>query len=283
MSPSTNGNEADVNSAIQSEAPIEGDCPLDGLRIALTHDLSGETDPLTERLHQSGAVILACPCIEIVPPEDLSSLREAIRHLVEYDWVLFTSKNAVDSVVSILVATPSSTELWKRCRIAAVGAATARRLAENGLQPDLVPEEFTGRGLAQALIEQGQVMGRRFLFPASEIAREELPSLLQQSGGTVDRVTAYRTVTYHHVWPCLTDLLSDPPQAVSFSSPSAAKGFLEKLGEAEFRRITSQAVSFSIGKTTTAALKELGIERIEQAATSCQDGLYEAILKRFGH
>lgn len=261
--------------------PIERLSPLAGISVVLTHGLSDEPDPLMERLSLSGAEVLACPCIEIIPPDDLSPLEERLRHLKNYDWILFTSRNAVDAVVSILTRKRWDARQFGDCRIAAVGAATARKLEKNRLYADLIPPESMGRALAQSLLDRGEVAGKRFLFPASEIAREELPSLLQEAGGSVDRITAYRTVTYREEWPCIGRLKSMTPSAICFSSPSAARGFLEKLGDAEFRRVTGQAVSFSIGKTTTAALKDLGIERIQQAEMPSMENLFEAIRDYF--
>ncbi len=281
MSPSKNGHEAGLGFTHPSHTgpklPLEESHLFEGFSIVLTHGISAEGDLFAERLRHSGAEVLACPCIEILPPKDPSSLDAVVRHLEEYDWILFTSKNAVEAVATHL--TPGR---WPDCcQIAAVGPASKGRLEEYGLSVILVPEEATGKGLAKALMDRGEVSGRRFLFPASEIAREELPALLEQAGGQVNRVTAYRTVTYRRNWPCLEQLLLTSPSAVCFSSPSTARGFLEKLGEMEFRRITNNAVSFSTGKTTTTALNELGVERIHQADSPSLDSLFEALRSHF--
>jgi uroporphyrinogen III methyltransferase/synthase len=76
--------------------------------------------------------------------------------------------------------------------IAAVGSATAARLGDWGLKPELIPKEFRAEGLLAAFPEN--LVGTRILFPRAEVAREMLPDELRRRGATVDIVFVYQTV-----------------------------------------------------------------------------------------
>jgi uroporphyrinogen III methyltransferase/synthase len=256
--------------------------PLHGRSIILTHPMTSPPDILRERLPLCGAQVLDCPSIQIAPPGDLEPLREAILRISDYGWILFTSKNAVDAVLGLLKEMRLDARKFGTCRIAAIGSATSRRLEESGLYPDLVPEEATGRGLAESLIAIGEASGRRFLFPASEIAREELVECLTAQGAIVDRVTAYRTMTFQGDWPDFEKTHRVRVDGICFASPSAVRGFRERIGEEPFLQLVQSAAIFSIGPATTAALRTSGVEQINEAATPGFEEMLEAILRVFG-
>ncbi|MCG3197548.1 MAG: Siroheme synthase [bacterium] len=270
-----------VGEVLSLAAPRERRLPLLGRRIAITHPPTPPSDPLREELPLLGAHLLDCPCIAILPPEEDSAIREAAREIGTYDWVLFTSKNAVDFFFQRLFEEGLDSRAFGSCRIGVVGDATSRRLSEFSLFPDLIPAEATGRALAKALIEQGKVRGGRFLLPCSEIAREELAGQLSEAGGLVDRVIAYRTVAHAGEWSAEEQLRSGAVDAITFASPSALKGFRERLGAEMASRLLRSSKVFSIGPTTAAALQAMGIEAIHEAKTASLAGILESILEVF--
>ena len=240
--------------------------PLQGVCLVLTHP-AAEEDVLREALRANGAEVLECPCIEIVPPEESAPLRALVRKLGDYHWLLLTSKNAVDALADTLEELKLDARAAAACKIGVVGDATARRLWERlRLRPDVIPSEFTGEGLAETLVSRGEISGRRFLFPCSEIAREDLPKRLEEAGGIVDRVTSYRTVTPSAEWPCRDRLEPGQVQGVVFTSSSTVTGFWEKMGAKPFADLFKDTIAFSIGKKTTATLRELGVSNVREAA-----------------
>src|SRR6266446_3017965 len=68
--------------------------PLAGRRIAVTraHEQAGD---LTRELEALGAEVVAAPTIRIAPLADLAALRAALTRVPPYDWIVFTSQNAV--------------------------------------------------------------------------------------------------------------------------------------------------------------------------------------------
>jgi uroporphyrinogen III methyltransferase/synthase len=141
---------------------------------------------LRARLEDLGARVIECPTIQIVPPTTWKPVDDAIRRLHTYQWLLFTSANAVEQFMDRMRGRRPTIP------IAVVGSATASRLAEWSLQASLMPQEFRAEGLLEAFSEN--LVGTRILFPRAEVARELLPDELRRRGAVVDVVTVYRTV-----------------------------------------------------------------------------------------
>ena len=58
-----------------------------------------QADDFAERLREAGFEPIYFPVIEIRPIENNIELEKAIKNIEKYDWVVFTSANAVDIVV----------------------------------------------------------------------------------------------------------------------------------------------------------------------------------------
>ncbi|MFI5006451.1 MAG: uroporphyrinogen-III synthase, partial [Solirubrobacterales bacterium] len=71
--------------------------PLAGRRIVVTRRLS-QASALVRALRDRGAAVLEVPAIEVVPPEDVRPLDAALSRRESYDWIAFTSANAVHAV-----------------------------------------------------------------------------------------------------------------------------------------------------------------------------------------
>jgi len=202
---------------------------LTGRRVVNTRALH-QADELSIALRSAGAIPISYPCIAIKLPDDRSELRQSLRDLADgsYDWLLLTSVNAVQALVSIGIDVPEN----QRFSVAAVGPAT-RTAAERllGVNVHIVPEVQTGADLARAI---PNVEGKRFLLPVSDIARPETAELLSKRGGKVTTVAAYSTVS-----GCGGDDLpamfrrAETIDAIVFTSPSTVDGFITRLKKEE--------------------------------------------------
>jgi uroporphyrinogen III methyltransferase/synthase len=113
------------------------DRPLFGRRIVVTRstEQSGE---FLEMLEDLGAEAIPAPTVRILPPEDSRPLENACAEAGTYDWIVFTSANAVDYFMKRLVAVSDVREL-KGVRICTIGPTTASRLGRYGIRVDLTP------------------------------------------------------------------------------------------------------------------------------------------------
>jgi uroporphyrinogen III methyltransferase / synthase len=158
---------------------------LKGKTVVITRAASQSAE-LRSSLQDLGARVIECPTIHIVPPTSWKPVDEAIRRLNTYNWLLFTSANAIEQFMDRMGSRRPAIP------IAVVGSSTGKKLAHWGLKPSLVPADFRAEGLLASFA--ANLVGTRILFPRAEVARELLPDELRRRGATVDVVTVYRTV-----------------------------------------------------------------------------------------
>jgi len=241
--------------------------PLFGRRVVVTrarHQVSG----LVERLRALGAGIIEIPTIEIVDAADGGErLRQAVAQLASYDWVVFTSANAVERV---LAEVPDARR-FGGARIAAVGRATAAALGRARLVADLVPERFVAEGLLD-VFPSGP---GRVLLPRAAEARDVLPEGLVARGFVVEVVDAYRTVAANPD-PALLDAAAEA-DAITFTSSSTVTNFLAVAG-----RQRVPAVVACIGPITARTAEEAGLGVDVIAEESSVDALADGLARRIG-
>ncbi|PYI89831.1 MAG: uroporphyrinogen-III C-methyltransferase, partial [Verrucomicrobia bacterium] len=103
--------------------------PLFGQRIVVTRTRE-QASQLSQELLERGADVLEIPTIKVVPPDQLEPLEEAIEGLGVYDWLIFTSPNGVAAFFDYFFKKFKDIRALGMVRIAAVGPATAGKLAE---------------------------------------------------------------------------------------------------------------------------------------------------------
>jgi uroporphyrinogen III methyltransferase / synthase len=226
---------------------------------------ASQSAELRSRLEALGARVIECPTIQIVPPKTWKPLDDALRRLNTYQWLLFTSANAVEQFMDRMGGRRPAIP------IAVVGSATAGKLGEWGLTPTLVPKEFRAEGLLAAFEEN--LVGTRILFPRAEVARELLPDELRRRGATVDIIPVYRTVKA--VAGNIGDILAaEHVDCIVFTSASTIPEDLHSL--------PSGTALAAIGPVTAEAAQLLGLKPDIVPVESTVPGLVEAIRSFFG-
>ncbi len=107
--------------------------PLVGRRILVTR-ARHQAGQLSEKLRVRGAEVVEIPAIAIVPPESYGDLDRALGNLSLYRWLIVTSANGVQALRERMQALGIGAGAFVHLKIAAVGSATARGLAEMGLR-----------------------------------------------------------------------------------------------------------------------------------------------------
>jgi uroporphyrinogen III methyltransferase/synthase len=251
--------------------------PLFGKRVVVTR-ASAQAGGLRAALASLGAEVLELPALRVVPL-DPAPLREALDRIAEYDWVVFTSQNAVAFLwESLRVAGRDARALAGR-KLACVGRSTADALLARGLAADVVPGRFVAEGVLEALDERDDVRGTRVLYVANEGARDVLPEGLADRGCTVDVVPVYRTASDGKGSSALREALSNRRvDALTFASASAVRGFVEAVGAELARR----APAVSIGPVTSDAVRAAGIPLAAEASEASIEALTQAAVQVLG-
>lgn len=246
--------------------------PLFGRRIVVTR-AAQQAAGLIDKLSELGAHVIEMPATKIARL-DLTPLRDAIGRLSEYQWVIFTSQNAVLIFWEQLLGSGRDTRALAGRSIAAVGPATAGALLERGITVDIVPERFVAEGLLEKLEDRGDMDGSRVLYVSAEAARGVLPEGLGQLGARVDMIAAYRSISDGTGAGRLRKALeSGSVSAVTFTSASAVHAYIDLVGE----DMASRAPAVTIGPQTSEAAAGAGIELLREAEESTTDGLVAAV------
>jgi uroporphyrinogen-III synthase len=262
---------------------------LDGRRILITR-ARHQAAALAEALELQGAAVLAVPAISIQPPASWQPLDDALQRLGQYDWLVLTSVNGVQSLVTRLRTLASQRLEGARLlfpperglRVAAMGPATARALEEQGVPVEVIPEQYVAESLAASL--RDRVFGQRVLLVRAKVARDILPAELERAGARVDVVEAYETVVPPESSAALRRIFSpemQAPDAVTFTSSSTVTNFFRLLAEADLSWHPAVAAA-SIGPVTSSTLLAHGIEPVIEAREYTIPGLVDALCVWYG-
>lgn len=247
--------------------------PLAGRRILVTRSAE-QSATLTNGLKDLGATVLELPMVEIVPPSSYAPLDEALLNLKRYQWVIFTSTNAVRVLSERLTVLGLSPSVLVPLRIATVGAATEEALLRLGVKPEVVPTTYVSEALIDLL--RPKVCGSRVLLIRAAAARDVIPQELEACGTIVDIVVAYQTVRPKQGAEKLAAILSEGVDAIPFLSSSAVKNFLSFLEEAGLTCPPQGVQAISIGPITSSTLREVGWPPAIEANPSDVPGIIKA-------
>ena len=258
--------------------------PLFGKRILVTRP-KDQSMELVERLEAMGAEAIEAPMIRILPPEDYGPLDEACAGAGDFDWIVFSSANAVDVFMERLLAGPKDLRALGGVKLCGVGPATAEHLADYGLKVDLTPPEYRAEAVLRALSDRGDVRGLKVLLPHADIGRELLADELRKQGADVTEVVAYRTIAVEADREGEPDiyrmLLERSIDVVTFTSASAVRNFVRILGAEPAADLLGTTVVACIGPVTADAAAQSNVTTTIQPANYTIPALVDAIAKYF--
>jgi uroporphyrinogen III methyltransferase/synthase len=234
-------------------------------------------------LEANGARVVACPTIEIVPPESYAPLDEAIENLFGYDWLIFTSVNGVEHFLRRMEALGKEVGDLDGLRVCAIGEATSERLVAAHAHVDVMPQKFQAEGVFAAL--ESYLGGRELfenlnvLLPRAAVARDYLPRALEEAGARVDVVAAYRTVR-----PATTDrarvealLVGGGVDCITFTSSSTVHNFAQLFDTHDLSSLLAGVRVACIGEITASTAAEYGLRTHIQPAEFTAPALARAI------
>lgn len=244
--------------------------PLGGVRVVVTR-AEHQADGLAAAFEHAGATVELLPLLEVTPPSDPRPLERAATELALYDWVVFTSSNAVEAFLPL-----SGGAFPPRLQVAVVGPATAEALRAWEIEPHLIARKADAESLA---LELAPRVGRRrrVLLPQAADARATLQEGLTAAGAEAVAVTAYDKRLPADASPRAASLFSASPLGwVTFTSPRIVRHFAALFG-ADWDRRRGELQAASIGPVTTAELRRQGVEPAAEATRPGDEELVEAV------
>ena len=249
--------------------------PLFGQRVVVTRTRK-QASALTRRLMQLGADVLEIPTIRIVPlplnETQQSKLKAFSNH---FDWLVFTSPNAVEIFFSEFFKIAPDIRDLGSVKIAAVGPATAKKLADLHLHIDLQPEIFTAEKLGEAF-SRDIVSSMRLCLPQGRLADPGLAGHLRANDGSIEEWTLYDTQPEpEDPTGVRARYIREGAHWITFTSSSTVENWhglkLQPISGAPIPK------AISMGPVTSTTLNKLGYEIAAEARESTIDSLVETI------
>ena len=265
---------------------------LAGLRVALPRLKSD--DAIAAALKTAGAQVDTFALTQTIPieSEQLEQMRQRLASGY-YAWVVLSSWRAAQAVLAqlnTLALAPTSapaphSPTSAPTRLAAVGQSTAEWVNSHcALKPTLV-----GAGSAAKLLEvfptpptattaaASTAATPTICLPQSQLAAPTLAQGLSQLGWQVDAVATYTTVPLPQLPTHLkTQWQAGAWDAVVVTAGSSTQALLQLLGPPP-----KKTAVVSIGKSTTARCRELGLRVDATAATPRAEHITQAIINLF--
>lgn len=185
--------------------------------------------------------IIHAPLIRIQPLSIDEDFLDA-----HYDWVILTSKNAVNLFLPYLAKT-------RYTKIASIGEKTTELLVKHGYHVDFEPGVYTQEGFIEEFpIDEVDI--RRVLYPTSRDARNILHDYLEEYGVEVVKFSIYQPVDNIESIQLIKEKWEDI-NIITFSSPSGVKVLKKYI---EPNALKDKPI-VSIGAVTKKELDRLGI------------------------
>jgi uroporphyrinogen-III synthase len=253
---------------------------LAGKRIVITRS-AAESEAIARELSARGAIPVVFPLVSFAEPVDYAPLDAAIAQIERFDWVIFTSAQAIRAVVKRTADLKSSLiRAGSKPRVACVGPVSAEAAREAGFSVEYVAETHTGSALAEEL--GGRLRGAKVFLPRSDRANPDLPPELKRHGALVTEVIAYRTLRPSEIdQRNLRQVAGGGADAILFFSPSAVQHFTELVGGQQLGVLQDKLAIAAVGPVTANALCGAGVARMVVASDTTAAAVVNALELHF--
>jgi uroporphyrinogen-III synthase len=244
---------------------------LTGKRIALT--ASRKADEIGRLIEKNGGTVKIRPTqgTRFLKDEDvLADIQKLIQQ--QPDWVIFTTGMGADALYKVAEKyklKDSFLHSLHHAKLAARGRKTLQCLTGLGLSPEITDEDGTVKGLIEKFDGHAFKETKVFL----QLYGENAPDLVAWFDKHETELT--KILPYQHVPPekeivstLIKEIISGDVDAVAFTSSTQVRNLFDEITddleifEKVIYALNNQVVAAAVGKVTTDALKNYGIERV---------------------
>ena len=252
--------------------------PLFGKNILVTRS-PNQSAALSNFLQNEAANVIEIPTIEITPLSDNTTLDFALSHLNKYDWIVFSSTNAVDSIFNRLNILEYDARAFYNTKIAAIGSVTAEQLKKNGIsQPDIIVTQSQGSSLIKKF-ETINIKNNKILIPEPNIGSSLDIKQIERYGAKVKTITAYNNKIPNQSKKKLINTLEKGIDVITFTSRSTVRNFSIMLGK-QLELIDTCKIA-CLGPSTAEEVSKSGIYVDIIPGKHTTKNLVEEIIKYF--
>ncbi len=243
---------------------------LHGTKVMLT-GTKYFTKKLSSLLEEKGAEAVCLGLIETQPIKS-KALDEALSHMENYDYLIFTSSNGVLYFLERLKDLGIDIRSIGNVKIGAIGQGTKETLNQAGLTCPILPLEYTSASLSRKLTFLAKEKDRFLLLRAKE-SSSILPKTLEKAGIYYEDIPLYETFQDMRKEELLLRSMEDVDYIV-FASEQAALAYKKMAGE---KKTPGRFVA--IGPVTARKMRELSMEVHVEAREPRAEEIVHAIVE----
>ena len=215
--------------------------PLFGTKVVLTRPRE-RSKGLAEKLRELGAQVFELPSIATVPIEPNTLLIEKLRHINQYQWLVFTSPAGVDIFFEECYKNQFDIRNLFGVRIAVIGAGTREKVERKGILTDLMPDVYSGGELGRALAARLKP-GNRILIARAKAGSQELIQEIESIRDVIiDDVPTYET-KYEAINEHVKNEITGGKNVITvFTSSSTVKGYVNSMSGLDFSMVKAACI-----------------------------------------
>ena len=236
-----------------------------------------QAENLCQLLAQHNFQAVRLPCIHIVRTQNTDQINQLVAKQAGFDWLIFVSANAVTMHQSFLVN--GRMPPTKETRFAALGAATAQAMRENGLPVDLMPSQGYSSEALLASTELQQITGQSFLIVSGEGGRDELAKTLQLRGAKIEYLMVYkREIVSTDATQTQTLLRHKQLDGITITSGETIQNLLLII-EKKYHPLLFALPTIVISERIKQIAIEMGFKKITVAASPSDTAILTAVIE----
>lgn len=248
-------------------------------RVVLTRE---NNSAVADILRSKGGIdIIEMPLIKVERNIEDADFADIMEEMGTYDWITFSSANGVRHFFDQFLKSAQDIRAIGIARLACVGDATARELANYYLRADVVPEESNAIEMIRKMGDYETLENLKILCVHGNLAARDYIDLLeQQHHALVDAVEVYKTacVEIDKNSDVAKEFRKKGADVVVFASPSAVDSFAKNAANLLLGEKAVRPKIVAIGSTTAEAVKKYGMTVAAQAESPRPESIAEAVL-----
>lgn len=228
--------------------------------VAITRpaDRAKKACEIVEKL--GGSAVLA-PTLDL-KPVNTDSLKNLVENKDSLDWIVFTSPTTIDSFN--LFYPDFFNDL--SCKVAVIGNKTGSILKKQGIEVDLMPDDFTAEGLVEEFTRLN-IKNKTIGIPRTASARDTLPKGLKKLDNRVIIAEAYKSLfpmDDESVKELIAMIENGEIDAITFTSPLTVHNFfkISQDNETLCGLLSEKLLTVAIGPITGKVLDEYEVKHI---------------------
>ena len=228
--------------------------------VAITRpaDRAKKACEIVEKL--GGSAVLA-PTLDL-KPVNTDSLKDLVKNKDSLDWIVFTSPTTIDSFN--LFYPDFFNDL--NCKVAVIGNKTGSLLKKQGIEVDLMPDDFTAEGLVEEFTKL-DIRKKTIGIPRTASARATLPEGLKNLDNNVIVAEAYKSLfpmDEKSVKDLIAKIENSEIDAITFTSPLTVHNFfkISEDNEKLVNLLSDKLLTVAIGPITGNVLDDYKVKHI---------------------